>query len=134
MERILIFTKPESAANELAFVLAREGFDAFAVDSLEAASAELASGQVDVALLDLDRRALDLAREIRGAYPRTRVVLTGCVSLTQRQLERLDCGAGAFFPKPFDLRGAASFMRNHLTSWTSARRLWHAEQVASYAL
>lgn len=133
MDRILVFAKPETATFELVSTLVRNGFDVFAVDSKQSTLAELARRHVDLVIVDLDLRALDLAREIRSAYPLTRVVLTGCVSLTERQLERLDCGAVAFFPKPFDLRGAAAFMRKHLTCM-GVRRLWHAEQPTSYAL
>lgn len=134
MDRILVFTKPESAASELVSKLARDGFDVFSADSRASVLVELSRRHVDLVLLDLDLRALDLARELRTAYPGTRVVLTGCVSLTERQLERLDCGAVAFFRKPFDLHGAAAFMRRHLTCASHFRRLWHAEQPASYAL
>lgn len=134
MNRILIFTKPESAAQELVSKLSRDGFEAFAVSSRALVLAELARRHVDLVLLDLDLRALDLARELRTAYPGTRVVLTGRVCLTERQLERLDCGAVAFFRKPFDLQGAAAFMCRHLTCASHFRRLWHAEQPASYAL
>lgn len=134
MDRILFLTKPDGATTELVSTLARAGFDCFAVDSRSTLLLELASRPVDIVVLDLDLRAVDLAREIRAVYPLTRVVLTGCVSLTERQLERLDCGAVAFFPKPFDLRGAASFMRRHLGCLGTCRRLWHAQQPASYAL
>ena len=134
MDRILIFTKPESGATELVSKLARDGFDVFSADSRASVLAELSRRHVDLVLLDLDLRALDLARELRTAYPGTRVVLTGRVSLTERQLERLDCGAVAFFRKPFDLGGAAAFMRRHLICASHIRRLWHAEQPASYAL
>jgi DNA-binding response OmpR family regulator len=134
MDRILIFAKPESATSELVSTLARNGFDVLSVDSRAAVSAELDRRHVDLVLLDLDLRALDLAREVRAAHPATRVVLTGCVPFTERQLERLDCGAVAFLPKPFDLRRAAAFMRSHLTPLAYLRRLWHAEQPTSYAL
>ena len=135
MDRIVIFTKPESAAQELASTLVREGFDAFAADSRASVRAELSRRHIDLVLLGLDLRTLDLAREIRTAYPATRVVLSGSVPFSERQLERLDCGAVAFFPKPFDLRSAGPFFRRHLAaSLAHLRRLWHAEQPASYAL
>jgi DNA-binding response OmpR family regulator len=134
MDRILVFTKPESAARQLVSTLARDGFDAFAVESRSYVLAELARRHVDLVVIDLDLRALDLARELRTAYPGTRVVLTGSVPFTERQLERLDCGAVAFFRKPFDLRSAASFARAHLSSLSHSRRLWHAERPTSYAL
>jgi DNA-binding response OmpR family regulator len=134
MDRILIFAKPENATSELVSTLTRDGFDVLPLDSKASVLAELARRQVDLVILDLDLRALDLAREVRTAHPATRVVLTGCVFFTQRQLERLDCGAVGFFPKPFDLRRAAAFVRGHLTSLAYPRRLWHAEQPTSYAL
>lgn len=134
MDRILFFTKPEGATSELVSTLARDGFATFVADSWASLLAELSHRHVDLVLLDLDHRALDLARELRTAYPGTRVVLTGRVSLTERQLERLDCGAVAFFPKPFDLRNAGYFFRRHLTGLSHLRRLWHAEQPTSYAL
>ena len=134
MDRILIFAKADRAASQLAFALIAAGFDAFAVESRSSVLAELARRHVDLVVIDLDRRALDLAREIRTAYPGTRVVLTGSVPFTERQLERLDCGAVAFLRKPFDLRSAASFMRANLVSLSHLRRLWHAEQPTGYAL
>ena len=134
MDRILVFTKPDYAATELVSALSRDGFDVFACDSSSSVLAELSLRHIDLVVLDLDCRALDLAREIRTAHPATRVILTGCVPLTERQLERLDCGAVGFFRKPFDLSRAGAFMRAHLTSLCHQRRLWHAEQPASYSL
>jgi hypothetical protein len=54
--------------------------------------------------------------------------------LSERQLERLDCGATGFFGKPFDLLGAGGFMRSHVGPRAPCRRLWHAERPTSYAL
>lgn len=135
MDRILVFSNSDSAASKLVFTLVADGLDAFLVESRSCLQAELTRQQVDLVIIDLDLRALDLARDVRTAYPLTRVVLTGSVPLTERQLERLDCGAVAFFRKPFDLRSAAPNMRAHLaTPVAHSRRLWHAEWPSSYAL
>lgn len=145
MDRILILANRDGEADELAGALRDAGFEICIVESVDAARAELASAPIDLSIIDLDLRALrgarglDLARELRTAYPETRVMLTSTSFLSERQLERTDCGALAFLPKPFDLGRAASNVRRCMDcACEQVRRLWHAQGAAaepsSYAL
>lgn len=137
MDRILILAEKDGDAVELARTLRSAGFDARVVDSPEAARAELGSTAVDLTIIDLDLRALrgarglELAREVRTAYPSTRVMLASTSHLTQRQLERIDCGAVAFLAKPFALEHAPAVVRSCLACGRQqVRRLWHAQGAA----
>ena len=61
------------------------------------------------------RNGLELARQLRrDAIPELRVVLTSAYHLSERQLERADCGAVGFVPKPLDLSELAQFLRARL--------------------
>ncbi len=145
MDRILILADRDHSAAELAATLRVAGFETHLVDSAEAARSELAASAIDAIVIDLDLRALrgarglSLAREVRTAYPSTRVMLTSTSLLTQRQLERTDCGAVVFLPKPFDLARAPGLVRECLDCCSEhVRRLWHAQGAApvssSYSL
>lgn len=143
--RILILAFPDGDAADLARTLRAERFDVVVVETADDACAELAaSPPFDLCLVDLDLRelrggrGLDFARELRTAYPATRVVLSGTSFFTERQLERTDTGAAAFFAKPFDLFGAPAFMEDCIARRIHLRRLWHAEGAprpsTSYAM
>ena len=64
---------------------------------------------LDVRLPGLN--GLDLARQIRRSYPTVRVVLSSAYHLSARQVERADCGAIGFVPKPYRLAELCSFLR-----------------------
>jgi DNA-binding response OmpR family regulator len=54
---------------------------------------------------------LELARQIRQSFPAVRVVLSSAYHLSARQVERADCGAIGFVPKPYSLAELCSFLR-----------------------
>ena len=73
---------------------------------------------------------LELARELKQAHPAMRVLLTSAYHLSQRQLERADCGVSGFIPKPYDIVEVVSFIRAKAAGPPSSRRRWHAEEVS----
>lgn len=101
--------------------------------SASEARAALAENQVILALVDLMLRTdagtngLELARDIKLGYPQVRVLLTSAYYLSERQLERADCGVSGFIPKPYDVVEVVSFIRAKVSGPPSSRRLWHAE-------
>jgi DNA-binding response OmpR family regulator len=133
MQTILILDSPEGDASVLASALRVEGYQVIQVATPAAAYEALASGDVSIAIVDLMLRTegsshgLELAREIRGRHPCTRVVLTSAYHLTERQLERADCGVSGFIPKPYDLAEVVAFIDAKVSAPPSSRRIWHAE-------
>jgi CheY-like chemotaxis protein len=70
---------------------------------------------VDLALIDLmmpGLNGLELARQIRQTFPDVRVVLSSAYHLSARQVERADCGAIGFVPKPYKLSELADFLHS----------------------
>lgn len=120
-------------ASILASALRVEGFDVLRATSANEARECLGEHAVDLVVLDLmlrtDERTsgLDFARELRERHPDTRVVLASSYYLSERQLERADCGASGFIPKPYDVAEVVRFIQSKLSSPPSSRRLWHAE-------
>lgn len=116
----------------LASALRVAGFRVVTADSAKGAREALAEGDVAVAVIDLMLRSdggthgLELAREVRAAYPLTRVMLTSAYHLSARQLERVDCGVSGFIPKPYDVGEVVEFLRTKLSGPPSSRRLLSA--------
>jgi DNA-binding NarL/FixJ family response regulator len=138
MHTILLVEAPEGDASVLASALRVEGFTVVQVATASAAKEALAELGHDVAMAVVDlmvrgeagETGLDLAREIRTRHPSTRVVLTSAYHLSERQLERADCGVSGFIPKPYDVGEVVEFVRSKAASPPSSRRLWHAEAIS----
>ena len=134
MQTILLVDAPDGDASLLASALRVEGFRVVLASSASEGRACLAEEQVVLALVDLMLRTdagtngLELAREIKLGYPLVRVLLTSAYSLSERQLERADCGVSGFIPKPYDIGEVVSFVRAKVSGPPSSRRLWHAEE------
>ena len=117
MPRILIVDDEENQRRTLSIGLRLEGFDVVvAGSSQEALRALGAAGGagIDLALIDLmmpGLNGLELARQIRRLFPAVRVVLSSAYHLSARQVERADCGAIGFVPKPYRLAELCSFLR-----------------------
>jgi DNA-binding response OmpR family regulator len=119
--RVLIVDDEENQRRTLSIGLRLDGFDVVVAgssqDALRALAAAAASPQstgIDLALIDLMMpgiNGLDLARQIRRSYPTVRVVLSSAYHLSARQVERADCGAVGFVPKPYQLSELCSFLR-----------------------
>jgi len=97
---ILLVEPADSDAAILASALRVEGFDVVVAKTTTLAREVLAAQNVALAIIDLmlkdggsgGKNGLELARELRGAYPAMRVLLTSSYHLSERQLERADCG------------------------------------------
>lgn len=118
MPRVLIVDDEENQRRSLALGLAAEGFDCLEADGGEAALMALRGhSRVDVALVDLmmpGQSGLEVARRIGWLSPVTLVVLTSAYHLSIRQLQRADCGAVGFVPKPYHLPDLCAFLRQKL--------------------
>jgi DNA-binding response OmpR family regulator len=133
VQTILLVDAPDGDASLLASALRVEGFQVILAGSASDARAALEHTPVALALVDLMLRTdaatngLELAREIKQGYPGLRVLLTSAYYLSERQLERADCGVSGFIPKPYDIGEVVSFIRAKVSGPPSSRRLWHAE-------
>ena len=130
MPRVLIVDDEENQRRTLSIGLRLEGFDVVVagssqealralgaavagVSGVEAGSRPTNPG-IDLALIDLmmpGLNGLDLARQIRRLFPNVRVVLSSAYHLSARQVERADCGAIGFVPKPYHLDELCTFLR-----------------------
>jgi DNA-binding response OmpR family regulator len=122
---VLVVDDEENQLRSLSIGLKLEGFDVVvagssqeALRALDSAAGVLGDGPksppIDLALIDLmmpGLNGLDLARQIRTRYPSVRVVLSSAYHLSARQVERADCGAVGFVPKPYRLAELCSFLR-----------------------
>jgi CheY-like chemotaxis protein len=115
MPRVLIVDDEENQRRTLAIGLRLEGFDVMvAASGTEALRLLAGPPTVDVAMIDLmmpGLNGLELARQIRRAFPHVRVVLSSAYHLSARQVERADCGAVGFVPKPYKIVELCSFLR-----------------------
>lgn len=117
MPRVLIVDDEENQRRTLSIGLKLEGFDVIVAGSSQEALQVLASEPlaIDLALIDLmmpGLNGLDLARQMRRLFPNVRVVLSSAYHLSARQVERADCGAIGFVPKPYRLAELSSFLRS----------------------
>ena len=137
VQSILLVDAPGGDASLLASALRVEGFHVVVASSAAEARAALTSSDAALVLVDLMLRTdggpngLELAREIKIGHPATRVLLTSAYYLSERQLERADCGVSGFIPKPYDVGEVVSFIRAKVSGPPSSRRLWHAEATSS---
>jgi DNA-binding response OmpR family regulator len=123
LARVLIVDDEENQLRSLSIGLRLEGFDVTVASSSQEALKQLAASQtpdqVDIALIDLmmpGLNGLDLARQIRTLHPSVRVVLSSAYHLSARQVERADCGAIGFVPKPYRLLELCTFLRSKTKS------------------
>jgi CheY-like chemotaxis protein len=114
MIRVLIVDDEENQRKVLGIGLKVEGFDVVAAASGEIALKALATNRVDVALVDLmipGMNGLEVSRQIVRIYPNIRVYLASAYHLSARQMERADCGASGFVPKPYKLADLCNILR-----------------------
>ncbi len=114
MARMLIVDGENSQRRALSAGLSVEGFEVAFASSFQDALRILGSSSIDVAMIDLmmpDLNGLELARQIRRGFPSVRVVLSSAYHLSARQVERADCGAVAFVPKPYKIGEVCRFLR-----------------------
>jgi len=136
---VLLVDSVDADSAVLASALRVEGFDVLVAKSVVEARALLAKQPVTLTLLDLmircdeGKSGLDFARELRTTYPGMRVVLTSSYLLSERQLERADCGASGFIPKPYDLNEVVAFVRAKTSGPPSSRRVFVPEPASGVA-
>jgi len=139
MQTILLVDMADTDAAILASALRVEGFEVVVTKTARDAKDVLAARPVALAIVDLMLRSdagangLELSRELRDRYPAMRVLLTSSYHLSERQLERADCGVSGFIPKPYDLAEVVEFVRAKVSSPPSSRRLWCAEPPSGIA-
>lgn len=117
MPRVLIVDDEENQRRTLSIGLKLEGFEVVAAASGEEALRVLAAHPVDIALVDLmipGVNGLEVARMIRRMFPAVRVVLSSAYHLSARQVERADCGAVGFVPKPYKLTELSGYLRSKI--------------------
>jgi DNA-binding response OmpR family regulator len=134
MQSILLVDAPEGDATLLASALRVEGYEVEIATSAAAARAVLAKTPAALTVVDLMLRGthgLELARELKSSHPTMRVLLTSAYHLSERQLERADCGVSGFIPKPYDVAEVVEFIRNKLSGPPSSRRMWRTAEQAS---
>lgn len=114
MPRVLIVDDEENVRRTLSIGLKLEGFEVLTAASGDDALRVLGAHAVDIALVDLmipGMNGLEVARMIRRMFPAVRVVLSSAYHLSARQVERADCGAVGFVPKPYKLTELSSYLR-----------------------
>jgi DNA-binding response OmpR family regulator len=135
MQSILIVDAPEGDATLLASALRVEGYDVQVAASAAEAWVVLQKTPASLAVVDLMLRGthgLELARELKSAHPGMRVLLTSAYHLSERQLERADCGVSGFIPKPYDVGEVVDFIRTKLSGPPSSRTAWRAETASGF--
>jgi DNA-binding NtrC family response regulator len=113
--RVLIVDDEENQRRTLSIGLKLDGFEVSVAGSAIDALRRLAlPPPVELTMIDLmmpGLNGLELARQIRRLHPGVRVVLSSAYHLSARQVERADCGAVGFVPKPYRLDELCSFLR-----------------------
>ena len=116
MPRVMIVDDEENQRRALAIGLRLEGFDVvLAASGAEALRLLAEPPAVDVAMIDLmmpGLNGLEVARQIRRAFPSVRIVLSSAYHLSARQVERADCGAVGFVPKPYKILELCTFLHS----------------------
>lgn len=135
MQTILIVDAPEGDATLLASALRVEGYDVQLASSAAEAWLVLQKSSAALAVVDLMLRGtgthgLELARELKAVHPGMRILLTSAYHLSERQLERADCGVSGFIPKPYDVNEVVDFIRTKLSGPPSSRTAWRTETAS----
>lgn len=102
--RILIVDDEGNHRRALSIGLRMEGFEVLEAADGQHALEALKREPVDVVIADLMMPRVDgleLARRLRFAYPRTKIILMSAYHLTRAQLERAHVGEISFLPKPY---------------------------------
>jgi DNA-binding NtrC family response regulator len=102
--RILIVDDEGNHRRSLSISLRMEGYEVVEAADGQHALDALKREPVDVVIADLMMPRVDgleLARRLRFAYPRTRMILMSAYHLTRAQIERAQVGDIGFLPKPY---------------------------------
>ena len=102
--RILIVDDEGNHRRSLSISLRMEGFEVLEAADGQHALDTLKRESVDIVVADLMMPRVDgleLARRLRFAYPRTKMILMSAYHLTRAQLDRAQVGDIGFLPKPY---------------------------------
>ena len=102
--RILIVDDEGNHRRSLSISLRMEGFEVLEAADGQHALDTLKRESVDIVVADLMMPRVDgleLARRLRFAYPRTKMILMSAYHLTRAQIERAQVGEIGFLPKPY---------------------------------
>ncbi len=103
-QRILIVDDEGNHRRSLSISLRMEGFEVLEAADGQHALDTLKRESVDIVVADLMMPRVDgleLARRLRFAYPRTKMILMSAYHLTRAQLDRAQVGDIGFLPKPY---------------------------------
>ncbi len=115
-DRVLVVDDEDVKRATLAAALFEQGFEVVCASSAEAARAARDRAP-QLAIVDLmlhGTNGFELARALRSSAPAVGVVLTSDYHFSPSQLARVDCGAIAFVPRPFEASELAAFLRDKL--------------------
>ena len=133
MQTILLVDAVDEDAAVLASALRVEGYEVLVASSPDEARQALTKAPVALAVVDLMLRGthgIELARELKTSHPAMRILLTSAYHLSERQLERADCGVSGFIPKPYDVGEVVGFIGTKLSGPPSSRRVWRVETAS----
>ncbi len=132
--RILIVDDEENLRRSLALGLKVEGFDTIQAGSGVEAIELLDRGLlVDAALVDLmmpGLNGLDVARHITRAHPEVVTILCSAYHLSLSQLDRSNCGAIGFVPKPYCMAELTAYLRERVVPKPASSRRAHLKESA----
>jgi DNA-binding response OmpR family regulator len=103
-QRILIVDDEGNHRRSLSISLRMEGFEVLEAADGQHALDTLKREPVDIVVADLMMPRVDgleLARRLRFAYPRTKMILMSAYHLTREQIDRAQVGDIGFLPKPY---------------------------------
>ncbi|AJF06255.1 sigma-54-dependent transcriptional regulator [Geoalkalibacter subterraneus] len=104
-ERILIVDDEQGMRRLLTRILAREGYDAVAVESGSLALRELGAEEIDLAVLDIrmpEMDGLELLARIKDFNPALPVIMVTAYGTVDSAIKALRSGAYDYITKPFD--------------------------------
>jgi len=104
-ERILIVDDEQGMRRLLTRILAREGYDAVAVESGSQALRELGAEEIDLAVLDIrmpEMDGLELLARIKDFNPALPVIMITAYGTVDSAIQALRSGAYDYITKPFD--------------------------------
>jgi DNA-binding response OmpR family regulator len=125
MYRVLVVDDELNQQRTLAIALRAEGFEVVVAGTASDALKSLRHQTCDLALIDLmmpELNGLELARQMRQTHPSVRVILSSAYHLSARQVERADCGAVGFVPKPYRLNELCDLLRAKASASSAALR------------
>jgi PAS domain S-box-containing protein len=116
---VVLLVEDDTEHREIAArMLSRLGYQVIAVDSGEAALAELEKTRPDLVILDMilgsDLDGLSTYRRILDLYPEQRAIIISGFAESARVKKALELGVGAYIKKPYNLKEISTKVRYEL--------------------